>query len=574
MPEGRCTTRLTLSYGILMTLLVFGTALGLRVAHLADYLESPLSVGDLMPDAHFYEREALRIARGEDALHVPYYLAPLYPLELAAVDRFIVGVDDAMATPRTRRLVALTVQCVMGATSASLIAWIATILFGRLSGTLAGITAAAYRPFIFHEVLIMPSALILLVNLLALLVIVLALRRERACLHFFVGLALGIAAVAHGTALLLVLLVVVWRVYKRPPKRRRALAWAALIALGAALPIGIVFARNIIVGGEGVLLTSNAGRNLLIGNGPKATGSFVPLPAAGKGGGLKDYVVGFERGPDDPSSRELSARYTMMALRHIAAHPVSEIGLLWRKTRLLFSVEEVGINDCFAFAQRESRVLGAPLPSFALIGPLGLLGAVLAWPRRRELAALYIVAGGQATAYLIMFVLGRYRLTLVACLIIFASALPTLWVEHSRSLRKVLLIALALLLVICFVNWPVAGFGPERGAGIQQLHVGKVLASRKEFTSAARALESALEADFRPKNAHFKRADAFLQLGGVREELRQLDAARRAYEAGLHEAQQVSSSLGRRYLIRELKRGLASLEALDKRRTTGRHEGS
>ena len=71
-----------------------------------------------------------------------------------------------------------------------------------------------------------------------------------------------------------------------------------------------------------------------------------------------------------------------------------------------------------------------------MIGSLGLAGALLAWPRRREGAFLYALLLTQIVSITLIFVLARFRLVAVSCLILFASFFVLQFVEQVRARKK------------------------------------------------------------------------------------------------------------------------------------------
>ncbi len=520
----------------LLTLAIVLLALALRVAHVYEFSASPLSDGWLLMDSRYYDAEARRICEGEADATEPYYMAPLYPHALAAVYSVVRDRDAAWPYHRGPHA-ALWLQCLVGALSAAVMAWIAFLLFGRCAGLLSGLVAAAYEPFIYHDGLLMPSSLILLLNLLTLLALVLAARHRTWPWWLLAGFLLGLASVAHGTALLLGPGIALWLLlaWRELPWRRR-LAWSALVTVAACVPVGLVFARNLYVSGDPVLLTSNAGRNFFIGSGPGATGTFYLLPTLWKGSDLGAHLTGFAREPGDPAASDISRRYTREALKAIASDPLRYLRLEFRKLRLLLGANEVGINDQLYFARRYSRILSFPSPTFLVVAPLGLLGLGLGLRRFRELSPLYLVLFCQAVAFLLMFVLGRYRLTLAACLVIFAAgALAWLWERARAGSRRSLLVAvLCLALLFAFVAWPIPGIDPERGWGNQYLHVGRSYLARGDLQQAAVSFERAVGADFRPwEDVARRRAECYLYLGRLKERSGSRREALSSYRDGL-----------------------------------------
>jgi len=69
-------------------------------------------------------------------------------------------------------------------------------------------------------------------------------------------------------------MVVIWLLWRKPVRSRLV----AVLAIGIALPVLSVTARNYFVGKDLVLITSNAGVCFSQANNPLATGVFASLP--------------------------------------------------------------------------------------------------------------------------------------------------------------------------------------------------------------------------------------------------------------------------------------------------------
>ncbi len=88
------------------------------------------------------------------------------------------------------------------------------------------------------------------------------------------------------------------------------------------------------------------------------------------------------------------------------------------------------------------------LPGFGLVAPLGILGMLLGWPRRRELWLLYGMVGIYLLDNLILFSAAEYRAPAVPFLMVFAG------LGLVKRPTRLGLSLLALGLAAAFVNWP------------------------------------------------------------------------------------------------------------------------
>ena len=167
------------------------------------------------------------------------------------------------------------VQLGLGALSAGLVAALAWRLSGRRGvALLAGLAQASFGPGILYEGQLLVDALLPLALVVAAHAVVSLARAPRPVTAAAAGAAIGVAAVGRGTALLWLVPLVVWLAH-RPPGARRGTLVAALL-VGAFTPILPVTALNLRAEADPVLLTANGGLNLYIGNGPDATGAYVP----------------------------------------------------------------------------------------------------------------------------------------------------------------------------------------------------------------------------------------------------------------------------------------------------------
>jgi hypothetical protein len=226
------------------------------------------------------------------------------------------------------------------------------------------------------------------------------------------------------------------------------------------------------------------------GNGPTATGTHVFLPAGRTGTGL---VYHLSPGADPVLAVADGRRMAREARRYMLEHPLRTARLWARKFALFFNVRELFIRDQYYFARRYSRLLSLPLPGFAVLAPLGLAGLAIAWRRGRRTAPLYVLLAVQVASFVPLFVLARYRLVAVSCLMLFAAhlvveAIRVLREGRTRSLALPAAVAVAAAL---FSHLPFSEFPPERGFANQWERLGDHFWERGD---RARAVEHYREA--------------------------------------------------------------------------------
>jgi tetratricopeptide (TPR) repeat protein len=194
------------------------------------------------------------------------------------------------------------------------------------------------------------------------------------------------------------------------------------------------------VGGELVLTTSQAGTNFWIGNGPQATGIYVPLRPERSDTSFEriDAVELAEAGAGRKlGAQQVSHWWLQATLDHIRSDPARWLGLLLRKARLLVNWYEVPDAEDLYFFERSSRVLrglGAVF-HFGVLFPLAAAGLVLTRARRRELAALHLALATLACGPIAFYLMARYRYPLVPGLALLAGAGLTEALERARARR-------------------------------------------------------------------------------------------------------------------------------------------
>lgn len=524
-------------------MLIFVLAAAVRIVHVADVLGCPFHRGGYiyMNDSRYYDLQARNILEGKREWRDVYFMAPLYPYALAAAYVFLREPDTASdaGEPTYKYNVDAVryLQAIGGALICVLIYWLGRQLAGPAAGIIAGLIAVFYGMFIFQDGLLLATQLITFLNVVAILVLWRAARGRSFLWWLAGGAMLGICMVGHGTALLLLPGVVVWILVAVPaPRLRTRLIRCGGVVAGAVACVAPVTIRNYVVGQDWVLLTANAGMNFYIGNNAEATGTFKHfLHADLPGATLVWYMRGYQRDRDkNPKPSEVSRIIRNRALAFIREHPGRELGLLALKFRLFWNSLELGIKDQYYFYKNFAHVLRWPLPTFGVLAPLGLTGVVFSLTRWRTFALLYVWIAVQTAAFTITFVLGRYRLVAVACLMVFAGFQIVWWVEALRG-RRYRAVGLSLIPLVVFsmgVNWPVPGFSRERGYGEQY----RILAERTRATGdekqAVQLYRTALEYDFAPWDEGERRYDCYESLsllcGRQKQWYEVLDAARQA----------------------------------------------
>ena len=512
---------------------VFVAAFALRTVYILQVRYTPF-FQTLGLDAKFYDRWAREIATGSGHAGA-FFMTPLYSYFLAAVYRLF---------GRDLMLVRM-IQAGIGSLTAVLVYFIGRGVFDRRVGILSGFVTASYGALIFYDGSVLLTPLLVFLNVLAVYLLVRSDETGRPAEYAAAGAALGLAAVGRAAALVSAAAAVLWVWLsgggeKRPSPssgrsaaaraaggRRSGAARAALVVLGIVVVIAPVTIRNYAVERDFVPITSNGGLNFFIGNGAGATGGYVKpegldIVSDPDGSDIAERALGRALKPS-----EVSGFWYARARSDIAADPARWFRLVVKKLSFVLSSYELPQLENFYFQKRYSPLLMLPLPGFALVAPLGLVGLGLALRRRRpRLLGLYAVTYMLAIAA--FFVVARYRLPAVPLLIVFASY--ALFELGRRVMEKKLgslvwpLAGLAALLVVVNANF----YDIDREKGFAQPHfrLGIIYAQRGLTDEAVAEYEAAIRLD--PSYSK-----SYLNLGAVLSEAGRADEARDAFRKAL-----------------------------------------
>ena len=482
--------------------LVWGAAFALRLLYIFQSQRSPFYDFPLV-DAKTYTQAAAAMALGHFG-DQPFWQPPLYPHFLGVLYALF---EPSFTLPRL-------VQAALGATLCLLIFRLGRV-FSPTVGYLAAGLAACYGPFIFFEAELLPPALALVLNLLALWALLWAVegRPQRLLLP---GFLFGLAALCVANVLAFVPVAALWLVWVR----RSRLVGVAMLLLGTALAIAPVTLRNYYVGGDWVLISYNAGLNFYIGNNAQYDETVAVQP----GPAWLELTARprVEAGVTQPSAQ--SRFFFAEAWDFIRQQPFAYLKLLLYKLYLFWHGDEIGRNQDLYFACEYAPLLqvllwkyGVAFP-FGLLAPLALVGLGLSYRngllRRPEPLLLALFAGAYMLTVVAFFISARYRLPVVPILLIFAAyggrELYLLW---RRGAYRDLLVgcgAAFLLTVAC--NFRVGTMNVE-GDAHTHYRLGYVYEKKGLPINAVAAYEQALTLDPDIKWARFNLASLYARNG-------------------------------------------------------------
>lgn len=419
--------------------LIVALGLGLRASWVVDYEQHHPQAERPTIDEESYDQWARSIAAGDWLGDEVFFQEPLYPYVLGAAYH-VFGAHTSVG--RWLNVALAGVFLVMTA-----------LIAAQLAGARAGLSAAAMgavaKPLVHTTALLLKPGLFLALLSVLIWLLLQSRARPRRGVFLWTGIVCGLAALVRGNALLLLPLVVLAPLARRPVRgghrgaavdgddgvpglsRARQCVWTAFGVLAALGPVAL---RNGLVGGVYTPTTSGAGTNFHVGNHPtNLYGVATEL----------EFVRGIPEHEADDWRREaerrvgrgldpgeVSSYWLGETLRSFVAQPFVHAGIWLRKLRLALHHGEVADNHSLEWDRREVRgargrvtVLDLPSGGWFPWGALGLVGACLALaPARFRAKTSSAIDWGAARECGIWG--GLYLATLVATVIVGRMRLP------------------------------------------------------------------------------------------------------------------------------------------------------
>jgi 4-amino-4-deoxy-L-arabinose transferase-like glycosyltransferase len=526
---------------------LFAGALVWRLTHLVTARNAPF-FDNLYIDPKMYDAWAARIAGGELLSEAPFFLDPLYPYFVGGIYALFGRSPFAVAG----------VQSALDALIPPLVLLAAWPWFRRPVPQIAGVVAIFYPVSVYYGLLLLKPALATLLVATALWCFSRALSSKVWAWWGLAGVATGLSVLTRGSLLLVVPVIVGWALLDPAVGDRLAtrLRCAALCGGGVLLVLLLPTAHNRITGGEWILTTTNWGQIFYIGNNEaNPSGRFLELPYVRSDPTYEqvDFKGEAERRNERTMRHGEVSRYWFgEGLAWAAAHPGDWAKLMWSKLRIYWGAYETPASHDFYFYRRHAPLLRLPLPAFGLLGPLALLGAVLAWPRGGWPRLLVLYTAATTLAVVIFFVLTRFRMVLMPALFPLAALGAVELVARTRAaLRGERRTATAgwaalFLVFVAFVNLPVRATADtwryrvaaalrlpvrlETTAGAH-FNLGVTYAARASESKQAAALLELAESELREAVREEPLARHWVELGKVLARQQRNDDAITAYRA-------------------------------------------
>ncbi len=395
-----------------------------------------------------------------------FYKAPAYTYVMAGI----------YALTDTEPLYVRLVQIVLVSFVPVLTFLIGRFFFGDLVGAIAGLLAAVFWTFLYFSVELLDTELACLIYML-LAYLLLILDGRRLTTWLVCGLLLGLGAItrpnilAFAPVLAVTVFLVGWRRERRraasldasgcaggtdvtapgtkdagprPRPIARPLGHVVVLTVACCLAIAPVTLRNILVGGDWVLIGAYGGMNLYVANSPHSDSKDGPLlvdedrfatpttydPNEPWARCCLNYYLAYRVAETElgrkPSPGEFSGVMGRMAWDFIRENPDWFARHALRRLCWLFNTHEFHSNrDFYHFRWNSWILLIASGLQFGMLCPPALIGLILAL-RRRDLRtasmAYYVGMLAALTLPAVLFIINaRFRLPMVHLLMPFAA---------------------------------------------------------------------------------------------------------------------------------------------------------
>jgi len=400
---------------ILILILFLG--LFFRLIFLLEFRSTPFYPHPTL-DAKYYDQLARSVASGKLIQDRAFFMGPLYPYSMGLVYSVF---GRHYILPRLLQIILGLLCCVF-------IYRLGKDIFSPSVGLVAAGIYALYKPVLFYEQTLLSETSMALTCAILLYIITMQGPKSHVRSWILIGALLGMNALLRGNALLFTPVIVIWIFVcefrdNRHPFAVMSLKKMLFLFLGLLISILPATLHNYAAEKDFVLLTSNAGFNLYIGNHEKATGLFeIPPRVDMDQDPSGSRVAEADKGRSPLKSSEVSRYWSSRAWRFIGQNPYDFIKLLLKKLYFFWGRTEIAQIYSMSLMKKFMPILKWPLPCFYLIGPLSLIGMGICFfkPDRRKIL-LVLFAHIYVITLLPFFMTARYRVPIIPLLCILAS---------------------------------------------------------------------------------------------------------------------------------------------------------
>jgi Tfp pilus assembly protein PilF/4-amino-4-deoxy-L-arabinose transferase-like glycosyltransferase len=467
-------------------------------------------------DERYHDDWAQEIAEGKLLQRTPFYRAPAYPFFLGSIYS-IFGHGYYLS-----RLIGI----IIGALSCVFVYLVGKEIFSQKVAVLSALLACFYGMFLYFDAMLLTTYLEVFFCLVGVFWTMKWVRNKINSHLIIAGLFWGLASVTRPNFLIFVpvFAMYVFLTFKRQSFRER-LHPVLFLFIGIIPIVLIVMLMNILSGRDFVIIAWNGGINFFLGNNAHANGWSATSPEldATWWGGYRDAIIIAERALGQqllPS--QVSGYWSALGFEHIVSRPLAWLALMSKKVYLLFNAFDISNNQSIEAFKEFSPLLRIPLFNFGLILAFAIWGMICSL-RTKGTKLIISFLAFYSISIVLFFVTARYRVPLVAFLLIYASYAVFWFFQRirSRRLREVALPIIAVAAMIAFFH---TDFYGTHIVDYSNIHVslGNRFFDRGDYRKASEEYREALVHN--PKNT-----DAMNALGNTYMMLKRTSAAKELF---------------------------------------------
>lgn len=472
----------------------------------------------------------------------PYFRPPFYPYFLSVIYRVF---GHSQLAPRI-------IQMLIGILSCGILFLLARKIFDNLIAFIAGLLMAFYWAFVFFEKEL--REVTLLVFFLPLLLLWMIKTYEKPNIPRFIlcGLLLGCIIITRPNFLLFIPLAVGWLFYyiKLKEKRKKYL-YIGIFILCTILPISAVTLRNVTKGKDFVLISSNMGINLYVGNNPTATGNTIALPPEiplFRNAFMYEKIVKYVESVEGRKLKhsEVSSYFVREALEYMTNNPTRTAYLVFKKAVMFLGGIEIPSERDLVAGKNKSWVLKIIPLNFALVFSLALVGMIFYFyttinikrdkkaekpPGSEKAAFRYVIlvlllVGIYYVSYFPFFVTSRFRMSIIPFILIFAAYI--IYQIYKQIAQKRISIGIMIIgaVILVYILNSVNYFGYQRNLAKAEYDRGLAFTRAQNFPEAIKSYRAAIE--HRPDYP-----DAYNNLGNMQRKTGQPREAVESYKKAI-----------------------------------------
>jgi len=420
-------------------------ALVIRIIYLVTY--SGLTEWDMFTvDTGFHHRWAQSIADGNIFGDDIYIRGPLYI--------YLLGMCYAVfgATIWIGKILGL----VIGLATTVVVYKLGMRLYGKSAAVIASLFYSLYPIAIYFEGELLADSLFTLLLTMSILLLIYAVDKKTLKSVVWVGVIFGLAAITRPIILGLLPIFLIWYLNSIWKQDRK---WISVVVFFISIMavIAPVTIRNLVVGGEPVLVASSGGINFYIGNNPEADGLTAKFPPMGSNwsmGEVKSLAEVYTGKKLNWS--EVSDYWYGQSYDWIGSNFGDFASLYIKKLYHFVNNYEISNNRFLSSFFNNFTILKYNPISFGLLFMIAIWGATIValsgkWRKEESLMILIIIV--YIALISLFFVNARFRLPIIPIIIIIASA-GLEKMQGVKSYKKLIVPAIVTILagILTFGN--------------------------------------------------------------------------------------------------------------------------